>query len=119
MIGLANYHKNRKKRKSNSRFCFFPKGEIHFQNAPLLIEAKYDMTQFRRMKSYNQALSYARMMRATIFAICDKDSIIIYKEIDNNFNRFKPTFEKHWQNLNDAETFNNLKKIIGREYIRK
>ncbi len=109
-----------RKEKAIPDFVFFPKGEIHFQNAPLVIEAKYDMSSsVERMKSYNQALSYARMMRATIFAICDKDRIIIYKEIDNNFNRFKPTFEKHWQNLNDAETFNNLKKIIGREYIRK
>lgn len=108
-----------RKEKAIPDFVFFPKGEIHFQNSPLVIEAKYDMSSsIERMKSYNQALSYARMMKSPIFAICDKDRIIIYKETENNFNRFKPTFEKHWQNLNNAETFTTLKKLIGREYIK-
>ncbi|WHF52127.1 type I restriction enzyme HsdR N-terminal domain-containing protein [Chryseobacterium gotjawalense] len=108
-----------RKEKAIPDFVFFPKGEIHFQNAPLVIEAKYDMSSsIERMKSYNQALSYARMMQSPIFAICDKDRLIVYKGKDNSFNRFKPTFEKHWQNLNDAETFNTLKKIIGKDYIK-
>lgn len=108
-----------RKEKAIPDFVFFPKGEIHFQNSPLVIEAKYDInSSIERMKSFNQALSYARMMQAPLFAICDKDRFIVYKEENNTFNRFRPTFEKHWQNLNDAETFNTLKKIIGREYIK-
>lgn len=108
-----------RKEKAIPDFVFFPKGEVHFQNSPLVIEAKYDLSSsIERMKSYNQALSYARMMQSSTFAICDKDRLIVYKGKDNSFNRFKPTFEKHWQNLNDAETFNTLKKIIGKDYIK-
>jgi len=101
-------------------FVFLPKGEIHFQNAPLIIEAKYDMSSnIERTKSYNQALSYARMMKSSIFGICDKDRLILYKENKGQFDRFKPTFEKHWQNLNDEEVFRQLKLLIGKEAISK
>lgn len=29
--------------------------------------------------------------------------------------RFKPTFEKHWESINDAEIFSRLKNLIGKE----
>lgn len=76
---------------------------------PLIIE---------RTKAYNQALSYARMMKSSCFAICDKNRMIIYDEENGSFNRFNPTFEKHWQNLNEAETFSQLKLLIGKERIK-
>ncbi|MGI5975645.1 MAG: restriction endonuclease subunit R [Paludibacter sp.] len=100
-------------------FVFLPKGEIYFQNAPMIIEAKYDMSSnIERTKAYNQALSYARMMKSSCFAICDKNRMIIYDEENGSFNRFNPTFEKHWQNLNEAETFSQLKLLIGKERIK-
>ena len=109
-----------RKEKAIPDFVFFPKGEIHFQNAPMIIEAKFDMSSsIERTKSYNQALSYARMMNSGIFGICDKDRIIIYKAKNGYFDRFKPIFEKHWQSLNDAETFSKLKKLIGKDVIEK
>ncbi|MDR0872121.1 MAG: restriction endonuclease subunit R [Prevotellaceae bacterium] len=108
-----------RKEKAIPDFVFFPKGEIHFQNAPMLIEAKFDMSSnIERTKAYNQALSYARMMKSAIFGICDKDRIVIYKSKNDYFDRFKPTFEKHWQSLNDAETFSQLKKLIGKNIIK-
>ncbi len=101
-------------------FVFLPKGEIYFQNAPMIIEAKYDMSSnIEQTKAYNQALSYARMMKASYFAICDKHRIMVYKEKKGSFNRFNPIFEKHWQNLNNKETFRELKSIIGKEHIAK
>ncbi len=99
-------------------FVFLPKGELHFQNAPMIIEAKFDMNStIERTKSYNQALSYARMMKSSIFGICDKDRLIIYKEHNGFFDRFKPTFEKHWQNINDEEIFRQLKLLIGKNAL--
>ncbi len=99
-------------------FVFLPKGEIHFQNAPMIIEAKYDMSSnIEQTKAYNQALSYARMMKSNYFAICDKHRVIVYKENKGRFNRFNPIFESYWQNLNDAEIFNTLKLLVGRESI--
>ena len=109
-----------RKEKAIPDFVFLPKGEIHFQNAPMIIEAKYDMSSaLERTKSYNQALSYARMMKSSIFGLCDKERLIIYKEKNGNFDRFKPIFEKHWQSINDVEIFSKLKKLIGKEIIEK
>jgi len=109
-----------RKEKAIPDFVFFPKGETHFQNAPMIIEAKFDMSSnIERTKSYNQALSYARLMKSFVFGICDKDRLIIYKEKKGYFDRFKPVFEKHWQSINDAEIFNQLKQIIGKDFIMK
>ncbi|TAF82958.1 MAG: restriction endonuclease subunit R [Sphingobacteriales bacterium] len=100
-------------------FVFLPKGDKHFQNAPMIIEAKYNMSSnIERTKSYNQALSYARMMKSRLLGICDKDRLIIYKEKNSIFDRFVPTFEKYWQNINDAETFRELKLLIGKEALK-
>jgi len=109
-----------RKEKAIPDFVFLPKGEIHFQNAPMVIEAKFDMSStIERTKSYNQALSYARLMKSSVFGICDKDRLIIYKEKKGYFDRFKPVFEKHWQNINDAEIFRQLKLLIGKKVIEK
>lgn len=108
-----------RKEKAIPDFVFLPKGEIHFQNAPMIIEAKFDMSSnIEKTKSFNQALSYARMMKSSVFGICDKDRLIIFKEKNGFFNRFNPAFEKHWQNLNDVETFRLLKTLIGKEAIK-
>ena len=46
-------------------FVFFAKGEKHFQNAPFVLEAKFFMNSANeRMNSFNQALSYCKMMSA-------------------------------------------------------
>jgi len=108
-----------RKEKAIPDFVFLPKGEIHFQNAPMVIEAKFNMSSnIERTKSYNQALSYARLMKSAVFGICDKDRLIIYKDKKGYFDRFNPAFEKHWQSINDAETFRQLKLLIGQEAIK-
>ncbi|MBT0548540.1 restriction endonuclease subunit R [Riemerella anatipestifer] len=109
-----------RKEKAIPDFVFLPSGETYFQNAPLIIEAKFDMSSnIEKTKSYNQALSYARMMKSSIFGICDKDRLIIFQEKNEYFDRFNPVFEKHWQNINDAETFRKLKLLIGKETLKK
>lgn len=108
-----------RKEKAIPDFVFLPKGEIHFQNAPMVIEAKFDMSSnIERTKSFNQALSYARLMKSLVFGICDKDRLIIYKEKNGYFDRFSPTFEKHWLNINDAELFRQLKLLIGKDSLK-
>ena len=109
-----------RKEKAIPDFVFLPTGETHFQNAPLVIEAKYDMSSaLERTKSYNQALSYARILNSPVFGICDKDRLIIYKAKKGYFDRFNPVFEKHWQSIGDAEVFRQLKLLIGKETIEK
>ena len=107
-----------RKEKAIPDFVFFPTGERHFQNAPLVIEAKYNMdSNAERTNAFNQALSYARMLKSPIFAICDRERIIVYCEKNNQFDRFNPAFEKHWPSLNSAETFNELRQLIGHDQI--
>ncbi len=99
-------------------FVFFSKGEKHFQNAPFVLEAKFFMNSSNeRMNSFNQALSYCKMMSAELLGLCDKDRIIIYRRKNGVFDRFNPVFEKHWGNLKNPETFSELKKIIGKEIV--
>lgn len=43
---------------------------------------------------------------------------MVIEEKKGYFDRFNPTFEKHWQNINDAETFRMLKILIGKEAIK-
>ncbi|MFT4015885.1 MAG: hypothetical protein QM668_02885 [Agriterribacter sp.] len=108
-----------RKEKAIPDFVFLPKGEIHFQNSPMIIEAKFDMSSnIERTKSYNQALSYARLMKSSVFGICGKDRLVIYKEKNGYFDRFTPGFEKHWQNINDAEVFRQLKLLIGKDALK-
>lgn len=85
----------------------------------MIIEAKYDMnSNIERTKSFNQALSYARLMNSSVFGICDKERLIIYKEKKGHYERFNPVFEKHWQSINDTDTFRLLKILIGKESIK-
>jgi len=109
-----------RKEKAIPDFVFLPSGELYFQNSPLIIEAKFDVSSnIERTKSYNQALSYARLMKASIFGICDRDRLIIYKEKNGHFNRFNPIFEKHWYNINDSNIFACLRLLIGKNRMSK
>jgi hypothetical protein len=100
-------------------FVFLPKGELHFQNAPMVIEAKYNFqANTEKINAYNQALSYARLMNAQIFGICDKERLIVFRKNNGYFDRYKPAFEKHWENLNDTQTFNLLRKLIGKNAVQ-
>lgn len=99
-------------------FVFLAKGEKYFQNAPMVIEAKYDMnSNLEQIKAFNQALSYARMMKSSYLGICDKERLIIFKEKNGSFDRFSPVFENYWENINDKEVFRKIKLIIGKEII--
>ena len=108
------------KEKAIPDFVFMPRGEKHFQDAPMIIEAKYAITSIiERTKSYNQALSYARMMKSHVFGICDKYRLIVYKESRGYFDRSKPAFEKHWESINDPDVFGQLKLLIGKNAVEK
>lgn len=103
-------------------FVFFPHGEKHFENAPMVIEAKLDMSLItEQQKAFSQGLSYARMLHSSIMGICDKERIILY-HIDKNgsTDRNNPLYENHWQAIYTDETEGvKLKKLIGREEIKQ
>ncbi len=103
-------------------FVFFPRGEKHFESAPMVIEAKLDMASIREQtKTFNQGLSYARMLRSSIMGICDKERLVLYR-IDKNgaADRNNPFYENHWGALYPDEVEGaKLKQIIGREVVVK
>lgn len=101
-------------------FVFLHKGETHFASAPLVIEAKFDMSHMtERINAFSQCLSYARMLRSKIMAICDKERLVIYNVDQNGSSDINnPVFEDHWSNIyNDEVIGSKLNKTIGREVI--
>lgn len=101
-------------------FVFFPKGELHMHNAPLVIEAKYDMASSKEYdKAFRQGLSYARMLRSGIMGICDQDRIVLYQITDlGSADKTNPIYEAQWAVVNtDVAMFNKLQKIIGKPVI--
>lgn len=111
-----------RKEKAIPDFVFFAKGLKHFESAPMVIEAKLDMSSMTEMqKAFRQALSYARMLRSRIMGICDQERIIIYNVDEyGSANISKPLFENHWKAIfTDAVIGGNLKHVIGPEVVRK
>jgi hypothetical protein len=110
-----------RKEKAIPDFVFFPHGEKHFENAPMVIEAKLDMSPVQEMqKAFKQALSYARMLRSSIMGICDKERLLLEK-IDKNgaADRSNPIFENHWSTIYcNAEVGAELNHLIGREVVK-
>ena len=100
-------------------FVFLPHGEPHFQTAPLIIEAKYDMGAIRELHdAFAQALSYARLMRSNLMAICDKERLIIYRLTEGAADINKPVFENYWAAIaTDTDVFLAAKKLIGRDAL--
>lgn len=110
----------RKEEREIPDFVFYPHGEKQFENAPLLIEAKWLMKSEKdRNDAFRQALSYARMLQAPIFGICDEERLIIYQQKKGTFNYNSPAFEAHWAQIaGDAETHNELMRLIGANVIK-
>lgn len=102
-------------------FVFFPYGEEHAENAPLIIEAKLDMGSEReRDKAYRQGRSYAKMLDAPIMGICDRERLVLYVRNKNKlFDYTKPAFEAHWAAIaGDIEVHTQLMQLIGADVIR-
>lgn len=109
-----------RKEKAIPDFVFLPSGERHFENATMVIEAKFDMGSMTEFgNAYRQALSYARMLRSEIFGVCDKERVVIYRMSKSGTSDIdRPVFENHWAAIfSDNVEGAKLKQIIGREAI--
>ena len=107
-----------RKEKAIPDFVFFPKGDKHFNNAPMIIEAKLDMSTAReQQKAFKQAYSYARTLRASIMGVCDKERLILYT-IDKagHADYGLPIYVNHWKVIfSDTVEGARLNQIIGCE----
>lgn len=111
-----------RKEKAIPDFVFFPQGAKHFESAPLVIEAKLDISSMlEEQKAFRQALSYARMLRSNLMGICDKERLIIYAlDSSGSCNIEKPLFESHWQSIySDDIIGSKLNQIIGAEVMKE
>jgi hypothetical protein len=103
-------------------FVFLPQGEKHFASAPLVIEAKLDMSPMaERINAFSQCLSYARMLRSKLMAICDKARLVVFAvDANGSADRNNPVFEQHWTNIYTNEQIGaKLKQLIGKEILTK
>lgn len=59
-------------------------------------------------------VSYARMLQAPLFGICDEERLIIYEQQKNgNFSYNSPSFEAHWAAIaGDADVHNDLMRLV-------
>ncbi len=101
-------------------FVFLPHGEKHFASAPLVIEAKLDMSPMaERINAFSQCLSYARILRSKLMAICDKERLVVFA-VDSNgsADRNNPIFEEHWANIySDSLIGAKLNQLIGKKVV--
>lgn len=111
-----------RKEKAIPDFVFFPQGAVHFESAPLVIEAKLDMSSMvEEQKAFRQALSYARLLRSRLMGICDKERFVIYAlDTSGSCNIERPLFDNHWQAIYSDEIIGaKLNQLIGSEVIKE
>lgn len=109
-----------RKEKAIPDFVFFPQGERHFESAPMVIEAKFDMSSMQELQNaFKQGLSYARLLHASIMGICDKERLVLYKiDLNGSADYNAPIFEDHWASIySNSEIGAELNHLIGREAI--
>lgn len=102
-------------------FVFFHHGKKHFEKAPMVIEAKYDMSSPREYrKAFEQGLSYAQHLEATLMGICDKYRLALYNIKTLNPDSPEPIFESTWQVIyGDDLVGAELNSIMGREAVKE
>jgi len=102
-------------------FVFFPKeiGEKHVHTAPFVVEAKFDMSSAREFRNaFSQVVSYAHMLTSKLFALCDKERLVVYDATNGIPAKESPVFEDLWQSIfDDAEVGGRLAHIIGKARV--
>ena len=86
-----------------------------------MIEAKLDMSHMRELiNDFEQALSYASMLRSSLMGLCDKERLIIYRvDSTGSADRNAPIFEEHWASIyKDPVVGAQLNQLIGKEAIK-
>lgn len=99
-------------------YVFFAETKKGYEKAKMLLETKFIIKSNRELEeTFQQAHSYALRLSSEIIVISDKDYFWIYLRESGSFDRTK--YIKHnWQELNNADIFNKIKKIIGKEFLK-
>ena len=93
-------------------FALLPVTARGHQSAFALIEAKHSIPNQKEMEEVRiQARSYARQLNVKYSVIASKDKVWVYTPDDDFTNAI---FCVSWGELNNADTFSHLLKLIGK-----
>jgi hypothetical protein len=99
-------------------YVFFAETKKGYERGKMILETKFYIKSNAELEeTFQQAQSYALRLNANRIVICDKDFIWIYMKKNNNFDRTK-YLKYNWQEMNNPEIFNTVKKEIGKDFIR-
>ncbi len=99
-------------------YVFFAETKKGYERGKMILETKFYIKSNAELEeTFQQAQSYALRLNANRIIICDKDFIWIYTRKNNNFDRTK-YLKYNWQEMNNPEIFNIIKKEIGKDFIK-
>ena len=99
-------------------YVFFAETKKGYERGKMILETKFYIKSNAELEeTFQQAQSYALRLNADRIVICDKDFIWIYTRKNNNFDRTK-YLKYNWQEMNNPEIFNTVKKEIGKDFIK-
>ncbi|MGA9213071.1 restriction endonuclease subunit R [Kaistella sp.] len=99
-------------------YVFFPETTKGYEKGKMLLETKFIIKNNRDLEeTFQQAHSYALRLEANKIVICDKDYIWIYIKINESFDRTK-YLKFNWQEINNPDIFNKIKKLIAKESLK-
>lgn len=95
-------------------YAFVSDRKEGYEKASMLIECKLSIRNNRDLEdAFKQVWPYGQRLGASTLVIADKDSIWVYQKKQDGFDRtsYTPLF---WQELEQPDNFNRLKKLIGK-----
>ena len=99
-------------------YVFFAETKKGYERGKMILETKFYIKSNAELEeTFQQAQSYALRLNADRIVICDKDYIWVYTKKNNNFDRTK-YLKYNWQEMNNPEIFNTVKKEIGKDFIK-
>ncbi|WDF45469.1 restriction endonuclease subunit R [Chryseobacterium sp. KACC 21268] len=99
-------------------YVFFADKNKGYEKAKMLLETKFIIKNNRELEdTFQQAHSYALRLEAQKIVICDKDFVWIYSRKNDSFDRTK-YFKFNWQEINNPDIYNQIKKLIGKDFIK-
>jgi hypothetical protein len=99
-------------------YVFFAEANKGYEKAKMLLETKFAIKNNRELEeTFQQAYSYALRLETQKIVICDKDFIWIYSRKNNSFDRTK-YLKFNWEEVNNPDIYNQIKKIIGKDFIQ-
>lgn len=98
-------------------YVFFAETNKGYEKAKMLLETKFVIKNNRDLEeTFQQAHSYALRLESQKIVICDKDFIWIYSRKNDSFDRTK-YLKFNWQEINNPDIYNQIKKLIGKDFI--